>query len=382
MYNLITSPNLVNYYTKSQVEPLIYNINLVDYHTEAEIGTVLYTIYPSLTFLVDNFYDKAYLGNQFSLKADVSQLTEFVTTDYSNINYTNSVEISTYYYKKTDIDNMLLSYSTGSYVGYDFYNKTEAGSGKPEGETGQGPGGRRHPRGRPGRSPCPGWRRPASPLPASACGRSGREVRWRGGLETRGRGEAGAASRGSAYPCENLAAHPCGGHACFRGIWESAYAGVAISVASQNISHFCKNRCRPSGALLIPWRHGRPLGDEAQGGMPAGHARAGSEDEHLDGQVGSQAFSSQRLPSSKSPLRTAVSMSAVYVEESASTVPRVGHEAGLPHPSPLASHPRWQEGKREARLQAETLELVEPSRRLVRPLDDPRAACQTRALLR
>ena len=70
-------------------------------------------------------YDKAYLDNQFSLKADVSQLTKFVTTDYLTSKYTNSVETSTYYYKKTDIDNMLLSYSTGSYVGYNFHTKTE-----------------------------------------------------------------------------------------------------------------------------------------------------------------------------------------------------------------------------------------------------------------
>ena len=70
-------------------------------------------------------YGKTYLGNQFSLKADVSQSTEFVTTAYLTTKCINSVEIPTYYYKKTDIFNMLLSYSTGSYVGYNFYTKTE-----------------------------------------------------------------------------------------------------------------------------------------------------------------------------------------------------------------------------------------------------------------
>ena len=69
-------------------------------------------------------YDKTYLDNQFSLKADVSQLTESVTTDYLTTKYTNSVETSTYY-KKADTDNMLLSYSAGSYVDSNFYNKTE-----------------------------------------------------------------------------------------------------------------------------------------------------------------------------------------------------------------------------------------------------------------
>ena len=81
--------------------------------------------YASIKLLVDKFYDKAYLDNQFSSKADVSQLTEFVTTGYLTTKHTNSVELPTYYYKKTDIDNMLLSYSTGSYVGCNFYTKTE-----------------------------------------------------------------------------------------------------------------------------------------------------------------------------------------------------------------------------------------------------------------
>ena len=111
---------MINYHIKNHVDTLISDINLVDYHTEAEIGTLLYTGYPSLSFIADNFYGKAYLGNQFSLKADISQLTEFVTTNYLNANYMNSVDISTGSYEKTDIDNMLLSYSTGSYVGCNF----------------------------------------------------------------------------------------------------------------------------------------------------------------------------------------------------------------------------------------------------------------------
>ena len=83
--------------------------------------------YASITLLVDNSYDEAYLDNQFSLKADVSQLTEFVTTGYLTSKYTNSVEVSGYY-KKTDVDNVFLSYSTGSYVDGNFYTKTEIGT--------------------------------------------------------------------------------------------------------------------------------------------------------------------------------------------------------------------------------------------------------------
>ena len=66
---------------------------------------------------------KAYLDNQFSLKADVSQLTGLVSSDYSELKCTNSVGSATYYYKKTDVDNMLLAYSTGSYGGCNLANK-------------------------------------------------------------------------------------------------------------------------------------------------------------------------------------------------------------------------------------------------------------------
>ena len=79
---------MVNYYTKNQVDSLIYSINLVGYDTKAEIGTLLYTNYPSLSFIAGNCYDRTYLDNQFSLNADVSQLTEFVATGYLHTNYT------------------------------------------------------------------------------------------------------------------------------------------------------------------------------------------------------------------------------------------------------------------------------------------------------
>ena len=81
MDNLITSLNFVNYYNKNQIGTLISNINLVDYFAKAEIDTqltdyvtttylqanymtsvsiteTLMNNYASLTFLVDNLYDK------------------------------------------------------------------------------------------------------------------------------------------------------------------------------------------------------------------------------------------------------------------------------------------------------------------------------------
>ena len=91
--------------------------------TTLSITGTLMNNYATIIFLVGNFYDKTYLDNQFSLKADVSQLTGLVSTDCLDLKYTNSVDLTTDYYKKTDIDNMLLSYSTGSYVGYNLANK-------------------------------------------------------------------------------------------------------------------------------------------------------------------------------------------------------------------------------------------------------------------
>ena len=93
--------------------------------TTLSITEALMNNYAGITLLVDSFYDKTYLDNQFSLKADVSQLTELVTTDYLTAKYINSVDLSTDCYKKAETDNMLLYYSTGSYVDYNLYTKTD-----------------------------------------------------------------------------------------------------------------------------------------------------------------------------------------------------------------------------------------------------------------
>ena len=79
--------------------------------------------YASITLLDDNFHDKSYLDNQSSLKTDVSQLTGLVTPGCLELKYINSVDLTTGYYKKADIDNILLSYSTGPYVDYNLANK-------------------------------------------------------------------------------------------------------------------------------------------------------------------------------------------------------------------------------------------------------------------
>ena len=90
--------------------------------TTLTITGTLMNNYASITLLGDNFYD-AYLDNQFSLKADVSQLAGLVTSGCLELKYTNSVGLATDCFKKADIDNMLLSYSTGSYVDCSLANK-------------------------------------------------------------------------------------------------------------------------------------------------------------------------------------------------------------------------------------------------------------------
>ena len=59
--------------------------------TSIAIAETLMNNYATIALPGDNFYDKAYLDNQFSLKADVSQLTGLAPTDYLESRYTNSV---------------------------------------------------------------------------------------------------------------------------------------------------------------------------------------------------------------------------------------------------------------------------------------------------
>ena len=44
---------------------------------------------------------------------------------YIDNTFISSTQTGTLYYNKAETDNMLLSYSTGSYAGYNFYTKTE-----------------------------------------------------------------------------------------------------------------------------------------------------------------------------------------------------------------------------------------------------------------
>ena len=56
---------ILNTYTKSKI-----NTQLTDYMTSSALSETLMNNYANITFIVDNFYDKAYLDNQFSLKSE------------------------------------------------------------------------------------------------------------------------------------------------------------------------------------------------------------------------------------------------------------------------------------------------------------------------
>ena len=91
---------ILNTYTKTEVDTQLPGYTSItylqdNYMTTLSITETLMNNYASISLLDGNFYGKTYLGNQFSLKADVSELTSLATTDYLTTKYTNSVDLST-----------------------------------------------------------------------------------------------------------------------------------------------------------------------------------------------------------------------------------------------------------------------------------------------
>ena len=84
-----------NFYSKTEIDT-----TLSDYYIKPEIDTTLSLYSPKSQIL--NFYSKLYIDNTFITPSQTGSL----------------------YYNKTETDNMLLSYSTGSYVDDTFYSKT------------------------------------------------------------------------------------------------------------------------------------------------------------------------------------------------------------------------------------------------------------------
>ena len=58
-----------------------------NYMTSISITKTLMNNHTAITLLDDSFYDETYVDNQFSLKADVSELTGLVSTGYLELIY-------------------------------------------------------------------------------------------------------------------------------------------------------------------------------------------------------------------------------------------------------------------------------------------------------
>ena len=87
-----------NHYSKTEIDSTLSD----SYYTKSEIDTTL-NLYPPAAQILSNFYSKLYIDNTF----------------------VSSTQTGALYYNKIETGNMRLYYSTGSFVDYTFYSKTE-----------------------------------------------------------------------------------------------------------------------------------------------------------------------------------------------------------------------------------------------------------------
>ena len=149
--SLFPNIDLSNYYSKIEVDDTDNELLTLisNTYTKTEIVTLLYTNYPSLSFTEDNFYSKSEIdptlsdyttstqtddpyhnkteiGTTLNLYSPSAQkLNNFYSKLYIDSTFLSPAQTGTLCYNKTETDNMLLSYSTGSYVDYNFNNKTD-----------------------------------------------------------------------------------------------------------------------------------------------------------------------------------------------------------------------------------------------------------------
>ena len=99
------STDLSNYYTKPQVEALIFNINLPDYYTKAEVDSSL-SDYSTITYLQDSYMT--------SLLITQARMNNYASIAFTNTNHYSKTEIdstpSDSYYAKSEIDTTLNLY--------------------------------------------------------------------------------------------------------------------------------------------------------------------------------------------------------------------------------------------------------------------------------
>ena len=149
--SLFSNLDLSNYDSKTEVDDIDNGLSTLisNTYTKTEIDTPLYTHYPSLTFTVDNFDSKTEIDPTLSdyitsTQLDASYYTKseidatcnvyppsaqilnlFYSKLYIDNTFISSTQTGALYYNKTETYNMLLSYSTGPYVDYNFYIITE-----------------------------------------------------------------------------------------------------------------------------------------------------------------------------------------------------------------------------------------------------------------
>ena len=101
--------HFLNTYTKTKVEALIYNTNLVDYYTKTEIDSQL-TDYTTITYLQGNY------------------MTTLATTETLMNNYATITFIVDNLYSKAEIDSTLCDYITPTQIDAPYYTKSEIGT--------------------------------------------------------------------------------------------------------------------------------------------------------------------------------------------------------------------------------------------------------------
>ena len=108
--SLLATINLADYYNKTEMDLIVPNIDLINYYTKTEVddidnelstlilNTCTKTDIDDMVLLYDSYVD----GNFYNKTDTDNVLSGLVTTDYLNLKYTNSVDLSSNYYNKTD----------------------------------------------------------------------------------------------------------------------------------------------------------------------------------------------------------------------------------------------------------------------------------------
>ena len=154
---LMPNIHLVGYYTKTEVDTQLTDYTTIshlqgNYMTALAITETLMNNYATITLLVGSFYSKAEIDSTLSdyitatqiyashyTKSEIGTtlllcsppaqiLNIFYSKLYIDSMFLSSAQAGTLYYNKAETGNMLISYSTGSYVDYTFYNKAETGN--------------------------------------------------------------------------------------------------------------------------------------------------------------------------------------------------------------------------------------------------------------